>query len=175
MKEVSLTFQFWLRFTVVATVIIVCLVVSYYSIDIKGDAVHGVRDVILMDTKPLNDWFREDITRRNTLLIICSGLLDTMMIIAFYRFIRYATTYRMLMTMITFYTLRAIVQHLWYVEFPEGYDWGFPGFMSIFVPYGETADFFYSGHVGICMIMFLEFWAVGWKFMAIYSLFTMAA
>jgi hypothetical protein len=47
--------------------------------------------------------------------------------------------------------------------------------MSIFVPYGETADFFYSGHVGICMIMFLEFWSVGWKFMAIYSLFTMAA
>ena len=62
-----------------------------------------------------------------------------------------------------------------YVEFPDGYDWGFPGFMSIFVPYGETADFFYSGHVGICMIMFLEFWAVKWYFMAFYSIFTMHA
>jgi hypothetical protein len=29
--------------------------------------------------------------------------------------------------------------------------------MSIFVPYGETADFFYSGHVGVCMLMYLEF------------------
>jgi len=90
-------------------VIIVCLIVSYLSIDVKGDAVHGVRDIILLDTKPLNDWFREDISRRYVLLISCSGLLDAMMIIAFYRFIRYATTYRMLMAMVTFYSFRAIV------------------------------------------------------------------
>lgn len=92
-----------------ATVIIVCLIVSYMSIDVKGDAVHGVRDIVLLDTKPLNDYFREDISRRNALLITCSALLDTMMLVAFYRFIRYATTYRMLMTMVTFYGLRAIV------------------------------------------------------------------
>jgi hypothetical protein len=87
----------------------VCLIVSYYSIDVKGESVHGVRDIVLLDTKALNDWFREDISRRNTLLIVCSGLLDTMMLVAFYRFVRYATTYRMLMAMIVFYTLRAIV------------------------------------------------------------------
>ena len=50
-KEVNLTFQFWLRFFVVAAVIIVCLIVSYNSIDLKGESVHGVRDVILSDTK----------------------------------------------------------------------------------------------------------------------------
>jgi hypothetical protein len=55
--------------------------------------VHGVRDIVLLDTKALNDWFREDVSRRNTLLIVCSGLLDTMMLVAFYRFVRYATTY----------------------------------------------------------------------------------
>jgi hypothetical protein len=85
------------------------MIVSYNSIGVKGEAVHGVRDTILMDTKDLNDWFREDISRRNTLLIICSGLLDFMVLVSLYRFIRYATTYRMLMTLVTFYTLRAIV------------------------------------------------------------------
>lgn len=70
---------------------------------------HGVRDVVLNNTSALNDYFREDVSRRNALLITCSSLLDIMMIVAFYRFIRYATTYRMLMSMILFYTLRAIV------------------------------------------------------------------
>ena len=79
------------------------------------------------------------------------------MLISFYRFIKYATTYRLILSLIIFYTLRYIVLHLWYVEYPEGYAWGYPGFMSLFVPYGLSADFFYSGQVGICMINFLEF------------------
>ena len=75
--------------------------------------------------------------------------------------------------MLFFYSVRAILQVVWKVEYPEGYNWGFPGFLSIFVPYGETADFFYSGHVGICMLFFLEFSAIGWDYMAYYSLFTL--
>jgi hypothetical protein len=59
------------------------------------------------------------------------------------------------------------------LEEPEGYNWGWPGWFSITVPYGKTDDFFYSGHVGVCMIMYLEFSAVGWYWMSIYSLFTM--
>ena len=31
------------------------------------------------------------------------------------------------------------------------------------VPYGRTNDFFYSGHVGCCVICGLEAVAVGWK------------
>ena len=96
-----------------------------------------------------------------------------MVLISFYRFVAYATTWRPILAIIIFYTLRAIVLNLWYVEKPDGYNWGFPGFMSLFIPYGETADFFYSGHVGICMISFLEFWAVGWYLMSIYSLLVM--
>jgi len=129
--------------------------------------------MILIWTVSLNEYFREDVQRRDILLIFCSGTLDLLVLTSFYRFIRYATTWRLILCMIIFYGLRAVVQHIWYVEYPDGYDWGFPGFMSLFVPYGETADFFYSGHVGICMINFLEFWAVGWYFMSIYAIFVM--
>lgn len=148
---------------------------SYFSIGLKGEHVKGIKDLVLISTAPLNDYFREDVSRRNALLISCSTMLDLLMIIAFYRWIRYATTWRLFITMGIFYGLRAIIQKLWYVEFPQGYDWGFPGFMSVFVPYGETADFFYSGHAGCCMIQFLEFWSVGWFWMSLYALLTMFA
>jgi len=45
--------------------------------------------------------------------------------------------------------------------------------MSIYVGYGSTTDFFYSGHVGICLIHFLEFKAVEWFYMSYFSLFTL--
>ena len=44
----------------------------------------------------------------------------------------------------------------------------------MFVPYGETPDFYYSGHVGSCMIHFFEFQANGLFWLSLYALFTMA-
>ena len=44
----------------------------------------------------------------------------------------------------------------------EGFYWDYPGFPSIAVPYGGTNDFFYSGHIGCCVLCFLEFKHYGW-------------
>lgn len=59
------------------------------------------------------------------------------------------------------------------MRYTDGYLWDFPGFYSITVPYGKTNDFFFSGHIGCCMICFCEFKAHGWKKFAVFSLFTM--
>jgi len=40
---------------------------------------------------------------------------------------------------------------------PVDFIWRNPGIFSIFVPYFPTNDFFYSGHVGFCMMSNLEF------------------
>jgi len=40
------------------------------------------------------------------------------------------------------------------------------------VPYGKTNDFFFSGHVGCCIINMLEFRAFGWYRFAWFSLAT---
>lgn len=59
------------------------------------------------------------------------------------------------------------------MRYPDGYLWDFPGFYSITVPYGKTNDFFFSGHIGICMICFCEFRAHSWKKFSYFSLFTL--
>jgi len=83
--------------------------------------------------------------------------MDILNLIQGARFVLYSTTWRLYFVILFFYAVRFIVQALVILEFPEGYNWGWPGFYSIFVPYGETSDFFYSGHVGNCMIHLLEF------------------
>lgn len=59
------------------------------------------------------------------------------------------------------------------MRYPDGYLWDFPGLYSITVPYGKTNDFYYSGHVGCCLLSYLEFKANGWFKFAYFSLVTM--
>jgi len=40
------------------------------------------------------------------------------------------------------------------------------------VPYGKTNDFFFSGHVGCCVINYLEYSAIGWRKLARFSAVT---
>jgi hypothetical protein len=48
------------------------------------------------------------------------------------------------------------------MRYPDGYLWDFPGVYSITVPYGRTNDFFFSGHIGCCVICACEYKACGW-------------
>lgn len=59
------------------------------------------------------------------------------------------------------------------MRYPEGYLWEFPGFYSITVPYGRTNDFFFSGHIGCCILCYCEFKAHGWYKFAYFSMGTM--
>lgn len=56
----------------------------------KGEHVHGIKDMPFIWTTGLNEYFREDDSRRNTLLIISQGLLDILTLLSFYRFARYS-------------------------------------------------------------------------------------
>lgn len=54
---------------------------------------------------------------------------------------------------------------------PEGFLWSWPGFYSIVVPYHDTNDFFFSGHVGTCVLMILEYKAAKWPKMMWFCIF----
>lgn len=99
--------------------------------------------------------------------------MDVCSLVTFFRFAFIGTTWRFMIACVAFYGFRVILQKIWYVQYPVGYNWGYPGIMSIFVPYGETADFFYSGHVGVCMLQFLEYNAIGWHYWSYFALATM--
>ena len=50
---------------------------------------------------------------------------------------------------------------------PVGFLWSFPGIISLTVPYFDTNDFFFSGHVGSTTMYASEYFAMNFKKMAI--------
>lgn len=55
----------------------------------------------------------------------------------------------------------------------EGFIFEHPGFHSITVPYHDTNDFFYSGHVGTCFLLFREYRTSKWPRMSRFCLFAL--
>ena|ERR1035437_4588491 len=57
---------------------------------------------------------------------------------------------------------------------PEGFLWTYPGMHSIVVPYHDSNDFYFSGHIGSCVLIAFEYRAAKWKKMSYVSFFVMA-
>lgn len=129
------------------------MMTSYALFFQKGDVqMHGIKDMMLVYTEPLNKYFLENIKYRNYMLIICSAEIDVMTLVSFYRFSRYSTTWRFMIALAFFYLIRGIMTHIFTVESPAGYNYAYPGVFSLFVAYGKTPDFSFSGQIGLCMI-----------------------
>ncbi len=92
--------------------------------------------------------------------------MDIMMLVLLGHFALKGTTWRLPLALLAFYIVRFLVQvstarlnsaqFMFKMRYPEGYLWHFPGFFSIFVPYGRTNDFFFSGHIGASVIGYSE-------------------
>ena len=56
---------------------------------------------------------------------------------------------------------------------PEGFLWSDPGMISITVPYHDTNDFYFSGHVGTATLWMCEYFAEGYTIMGVIAAFVM--
>jgi hypothetical protein len=52
---------------------------------------------------------------------------------------------------------------------PEGFLWSYPGLYSATVPYHDTNDFFFSGHIGTCFLLAMEYRAAGFYKMSYFA------
>ena len=66
-----------------------------------------------------------------------------------------------------FYPIRNVIQAIFLMGRPVGFLWFYPGIHSLTVPYFDTNDFYFSGHVGSTTIFSSEYLAMRWyKFAA---------
>ncbi|CDW72690.1 UNKNOWN [Stylonychia lemnae] len=172
--EYDLTHQMYIRIVLIILSIILLTVVSLSQSFLLNEKVACMEDRLFDLTEGLNSYFAQNDRMRDAFLIICGLLMDIMVLTQFYRFARYGTSWRLPIAMFAFYIFRALVQQLFWMRYPDGYLWDFPGFYSITVPYGKTNDFFFSGHIGCCVIQIFEFKANNWNKFAYFSLVTCA-
>jgi hypothetical protein len=69
-----------------------------------------IEDKIFNMTENLNKFFQQNEKAKFAFMIICGLMMDVMLLVQFYRFGMYGTTWRFPLTILMFYLLRAMIQ-----------------------------------------------------------------
>jgi len=109
-------------------------------------------------TSSINLYLKENDTPRDALVALASFLIDFNALVLCLRWLWNGRSLRLMFTIVVFYIFRGITQRIFEERYPENYIFSYPGFPSITVPYAPANDFFFSGHVGITTLCFLEAW-----------------
>ena len=124
-------------------------------------------------TQPVNDMLKANLDTKNKYIIYCSFLMDLMLLSFMLFFVLYWKLFRVIIAYAAFFLTRSFVQKTFYMGRTDGFLFGDPGMLSLCVPYHDTNDFFYSGHVGTCFILALEYRAMKWYRMFYFCCFIM--
>lgn len=121
---------------------------------------------------PISQYLYTNASVRNTIIIISSLLIDLLSIAIVVLWIGWGKSWRFLISTTSFYLFRAMMQFLYNMPYPEYYCFNYPGFPSLMVSYLKTNDFFFSGHVGIPLLLGFEFINQGKPGMMLVCIFT---
>ena len=138
---------------------------TLYGFVLPHGDIKCISDELFNLSSPLNNYFKENVTQRNILLITSSVFIDFVVIFFSIIWTFKGHSYRPILAFVLFYSFRILNQNLFQMQYPEGYLWQYPGFPSIVVSYLGTNDFFYSGHVGFPIIVGMELWHLDYRFM----------
>jgi len=132
-----------------------------------------MRDYTFIYTDKWNKYLaeRQELTHR--LIMLSSYLMDFLVYGGLFIFNQKANTLRGIMSFAVFFIMRQNIQQVFFMARSEGYLFSDPGIPSFTVPYHDTDDFFFSGHVGTCMIWMLENFAQGKTVMGVLAFFIM--
>ena len=130
---------------------------SVYNIMGHKATTYCLQDRIQDWTEPITLYFENNDASRNILIIISSLMIDINFIALGFIFIFYGNSLRIAILIFTFYIVRAFLQRIFFMPYPRHFIFLDPGFFSLSVPYIPSNDFFFSGHVGMCTLFFLDF------------------
>lgn len=134
---------------------------------------HCITDMTFEWTTTMNIWFREHIEVKNMYMIYAHCLMDLLMMTFLINFYFWWSTARPFFTIALFYPPRSFLQNTFLMGRPIGFMWFFPGMHSLTIPYFDTSDFYFSGHVGSSTTFMLEYQRSGWTKMSWFAFFVM--
>lgn len=142
-------------FLIISVITILTLNTIYGFAMPKGE-VACLDDRLFNLTASINAYFATHSLQKQILLATSSLLIDSLIVITAIHWVLYSKTWRLVLALIFFYLFRGIVQCLFQMRFPNGYLWDYPNFPSLTVSYLKTNDFFFSGHVGLPILIARE-------------------
>ena len=144
------------RLILIISALIFCIYNAATGLALPFGRVECMWDGLHWWTESANLYFQEHSTERDAIVIATSLIIDTLLFNFAYRYTLWGCTWRPFVFVMLFYGFRTFCQAIFLMRYPDGLTWSYPGFPSVVVPYVNSSDFFFSGHLGILTFLLLE-------------------
>ena len=165
---------FWVRAAFVFFGLGFVIVNAVYGFVMPNSHVDCLLDKFFELTSGINKYLQDNVTPRHVIIATSSLFVDFVIVYMSLYWVIWGKSWRLVVSIFTFYMLRAAVQSVFQMKYPEGYLWESPGFPSLTISYLKTNDFFFSGHVGFPIIVAMECYNLNKPFMTIFCFLTCA-
>ena len=148
----------WRGFLLRVSIVALFLVVWYgtqFALGTRPPAIGRLGDQLHRLTTALSAYFAASPLAANALLIFSSALIDAFALFLVGSWL-FAARLRPFIGLVLLMAMRQVVQALCSLPIPDGMIWRYPGFPSLFVTYGVSSDFFFSGHTAIAVYGAIE-------------------
>lgn len=112
----------------------------------------------------LSEWHNNlmyDKQLRDYILCVCAWLIDAITIYSVFRWYLNHNSIRVYIALILVYGVRGQLLDLFFLSKPQGWLWLDPGWPSLMISYFDCADFYYSGHMSLLVVILIELRATG--------------
>ena len=111
-------------------------------------------DVAINAIAGLTRYISQSLDIRDFILILSGVIMDIYFFLFYLFFLKYGKSWQPVIAIGLFYFVRGfIIQRMILFSFYDTYIFSFPGFPSFTVPYYRSADFFFSGHAGVLILI----------------------
>jgi hypothetical protein len=163
---------FWVRATFVFFALGFVIANAVYGFVMPNSHVDCMLDKFFEITSGINKYLQDNVTPRHVIIAISSLCVDFVIVYMSLHWVIWGKSWRLVVSLFSFYMFRAAVQSVFQMKYPEGYLWENPGFPSLTISYLKTNDFFFSGHVGFPIIVAMECYNLHKPFMTIFCFLT---
>jgi hypothetical protein len=146
-----------LRSSIISVGLIGIILNSIYGYALPNTKVECIVDNSMNFTSNINNYFAQNIQSKFLLLILLNLCVDLTMILLGLRWILHGKSWRVFITLVTFYFSKIFMSFIFQEKTPVGYLWEYPGFPSLMVSYLNSENLFFSTATGFLTIASLEF------------------
>lgn len=146
------------------------LLLSFFNganLNIFEDNVKCFRDRLFEATAFFHNLMVASPTLQDIVMIVAGLAEDFAVILGCAFFVFKFKSMRVMMGLTAVYASRAVFQNIYLMEIPKESTFRYPGFISLFVPYFQSNDYFYSGHVSLPTVISYEFWKIKYYWTAV--------
>lgn len=162
----------FIRIIAISIIIFALVLNTFNGWGLPAIPIDCVSDSTFETTVLINSILNANDSLKHFFQILCSVSSDLLLLVAGIQWIKKGRNYRFLLALVSVYITKGFFSLIFQLKTPNGYAWGYPGFLSLTLSYNNSNHFFFSATIAMLTVLAKEYYKTKKEFLMLYAIFT---